>query len=349
MTTTWSQSALTSRTKCKGFVNTTKYPATERGTILHNHFSDEPIEVKDGKKGSVYRGRFTPFHFDHDYDKLALKAAKWRQNNPKWFNVEGQPPRWLYERYLIHYFEMYDVSVKVDGFLDRLHVSNRRAIIADFKTGQHMVDTNDPKSFYQAIQYAYLVFCEYPFVDTVDFIWLYTELGERKNMSFSRDDLDAIKTEIYFKVKLTEYIGYRFCSACSFCDQKKNGTCPLINSDVTKFAANPNNIKDDYEYITLLESELKRRKEEIKEVARPQKKWFTTYQTYRLDLGAMIEQPLTEEQREMLLKKVKTVTVKKDELDEFKQAGFAIKQVTSERFKGGGRKKKKKKKESNNG
>jgi len=315
----YSQSYITKKSVCQGFESKQVGCAAEEGVILHQYFSDEKIEEKEGVKGSIYRDNFQPFNFDHDFKKLEAEALDFKKNNNQWFGEN-----WNYEKELNADLTIHDVSEKITGILDRLKIEDKKAIIADFKTGQQEVNVLDINSIFQSILYSYLVFKNYIDVKEVKFIWIYTRKnGYLKEVKFKRSDLDFITSHIYFKIKLTKEVGLKKSYLCSFCD--KSTTCPIIVKEINKIITDDE--KADYKTCLLLEGVLKKRKEEIKKEHENDSSFYSVSNSYYVNI-----KDINLEQFDIIKEKMKDMRITKKELELFKENGFNIEERKSRKF-----------------
>jgi len=315
----YSQSYLTKKSTCNGFKSAGTSSQAEEGVILHAFYANQQLEQVDGIYGATYRDTFNPFKFDHNLEELKEEADQFKLDNPQWFTSD-----WVVEETIDADLTHFDISENVTGILDLYKIEGKKATIADFKTGQQEVDLRNLETLYQAIQYSYLIFKTNINVDTVTFIWIYTRKdGFTKDITFKRSDLDFIKATIYFKIKMSKEAGLKATKICNYCVNAN--TCPVINQQLNLLLEG--DLKPNYDTCLLLENIIKKRKEELKDSVKDQKKYFTISSSSYILLDN-----LTQDQYNQIKSKLKPIRVIKKDIETFTKAGFKIVEKKSQRF-----------------
>lgn len=317
--------SLLNRKKCSRFLPASAGIEAEEGTILHYLLASLPIPELNGVLGSEYRGEFRPFRFHHNFQELEAVALEIKEKNPDLFEK-----KWEQEKELKADLNFGIYSYKLSGIMDLLKIDGNTAYIADWKTGRTEVDITSLESSSQAVFYAYLVlsqeFLNYPDVDTVSFTYVYTKSNTRKEIRFTKADLDTLRFYILIRIITTEEAGMKSGNHCTYCQNLSS--CPLMLELIDRFESGDD--KQDYKELKLLEklvaAKIEKKKKELEAVP---ELWHTvrTYYVY--------PETLTAEQKALLEKKEKEkIRVSSAIARKLKEAGAVVEESGYKKFKG---------------
>jgi len=129
-------------------------------------------------------------------------------------------------------------GLKTYGTCDRLTIKDKKALLADYKTGVSQID--HPSDNWQAIAYTIGVFDKFSDIESVTFVFYIPFYSDTPNHTFHRSELETLREKVSVVIARAAYVRSKWACGtpsldelnptqnCRFCAYESN--CPALGS-----------------------------------------------------------------------------------------------------------------------
>jgi len=309
---TYTVSSIKTMLGCSHYSSSKNSFSLEKGAILHSILENSN---KYSKEYSIYRGKRTPYEFEHDFELYESIVDDVKDTFPDFFTND-----WIKEVELdLVYNDKYLGEIQLSGIIDKVRITQEKITIVDWKSGVSRADKNNPMDMLQALIYTFLLAQKNQQVPIIEFFYVYIEQNHTINV-LTQNTPETRKT-MYRAIRMWIFAtqfqqnSYKISQRCNYCDRLT--TCPVVDKELNELEADVTRLTvDKIKFLKSIISKIydSRKSELIEEMGNDKIKIMNYYYVNKKDLTA----------EEILSLIPDVLKIKKTEAEEFQKRGIDV-------------------------